>query len=346
MAKRRLITISYTPLNAAGGVPRFNRDLHSAFPDRECLHFSWIDLPWASEGYVSGVSEWERARILNEYLVRSKKVTAEDVVIGDGFWCESLDHLPYAVSHSHGIWSHLTHLDVIEGKAPDMVHHHLAQVDFRRRWRRRRKHMTAVSNFIAEQMRLQWGFEVDRVINNGVDTSVYDYSDVAVPMDRSLVIHGVNDASNENKGWRHIKELEEHLDADVMSLDGAFDRFQARGDRPWTKPEVLAQADLVVHPSAFEGNSFFVAESLACGVPVVGYDVGFLYDVRNGPLSSVMDRSKRSPALTLETAQYMLADSDRLSRASRVARIIAKTRLDISLFREGWRSYIEEIEHA
>jgi hypothetical protein len=81
----RLITVSYTALNAGGGVPAFNRALHSAFPDRQVLHFCWRDFPW-HDSVGERVTEWDRARLLNEYLVKSRMVTSDDVVVGDGFW--------------------------------------------------------------------------------------------------------------------------------------------------------------------------------------------------------------------------------------------------------------------
>ena len=110
----RLVTISFTPLDARGGVPAFNRALHSAFPDRTCVHHSWWDFPWHIE--MEHLPEWEKARALNHYLVAKRLVTADDVIVADGFWADGLDHLPLAVSHSHGIWSHLTKDDVDAGR--------------------------------------------------------------------------------------------------------------------------------------------------------------------------------------------------------------------------------------
>lgn len=336
-------------------MPAFNRALHAAFPDRECLHFCWSDFPWHPEVDERGETEWGRARILNEYLVRSRKVTSDDVVVADGFWADGLSHLPLAISHSHGIWSHLTHEEALAGKAPDMPLHHATQVAFRRRWIEAGRHITAVSDFIADQMRLQWGFVVDRVINNGVDTTLYrPWSESGGRfdgIDRPLIVHGVNDPSNANKGWDHIQFLRDEaragrLDAVVMNLDEQHAWFESISGRSWAKPYAFAQADLVVHPSGYEGNSMFVAEALSCGLPVVGYDVGFLYTLRNGPLCGVMRREDRSPQHTLETVQWMLSDRIRLERAGRVARIIATQHLDIERFRNNWRSYIGVIEDA
>ena len=343
---RRLITISYTGLDAGGGVPKFNRDLHAAFPDRECLHFCWDDFPWKDEFPYH--TEIGRARTLNEYLVKSRLITSDDVVVADGFWAADLYHLPFAISHSHGIWSHLTLEDVQAGKAPDMPQNHAIQVEFRRRWIERGKHITAVSAFIANEMERQWGFKVDRVIDNGVDTGVYAPAEIRIDRSRPLVIHGVNDPSNENKGWSHIQELREHLDADVLSLDEAFTRFSLRSDHRWTKPDVLAQADLVVHPSGFEGNSMFIAESLSCGVPIVAYDVGYLFDYGIDDLKNdcgmIIDRRTRSPEVTLSACRDILSlPPEYRTTMGHWSRVMAPT---IDHFNSQWRSYIKEIENA
>lgn len=352
---RRIITISYTGLHAGGGVPKFNRDIHAAFPERIRRHFCWEDFPWHIEIDARGETEWGRARILNEYLVRNKMITEDDVVIADGFWAAGLEHLPFAVSHSHGIWSHLTFEDVQAGKHPDMREHHIAQVSFRKRWIDLGKHITAVSDFIADQMRLQWGFEVDRVINNGVDTERYQ----PLPRthylgDRPLIIHGVNDRGNVNKGWDHIDLLERSLDAYVFSLDEAYSRFLMFSDRQWQKHEILSQADLVVHPSGYEGNSMFVAEALSSGAPLVCYDVGFAYWMgRNltwaDRVGAIMPRVTRSPETTLAWTRHVLdslsSDAERATvRAN--SRRIAEWHLDISRFVAEWRSYVEEIENG
>lgn len=340
----RIVTISFTPLDAAGGVPKFNRDLHAAFPDRECLHFSWWDYPWAIE--MEGTPEWEKARILNHALVQGRKLRSDDVVVADGFWADGLQHMPNVVSHSHGIWSHLTKEDVDAKKPPDMPYHHAAQVNFRRRWIDLKKHITAVSDFIANEMDRQWGYKVERVINNGVDTSKFVPTTSRFPRKRPIILHGVNDRGNVNKGWDHIQLLidrsqtDPEVVAEVLSLDEMVERYG--GPKEWA----LSQGDIFVHPSGYEGNSMMVAEALACGLPIVGYDVGFLWGVRNMLGLQVMPRTERSPEKTLENVKIVLEAPDLFSVMGEISRGTAEEYLSIERFRSSWREYVEEIERG
>lgn len=335
----RIVTISFTPLDAPGGVPQFNRDLHAAFPDRDVVHYSWWDFPWYIE--VESQPEWEKARTLNHYLVSSGKLKADDIVIGDGFWVDGLQHMKRAISHSHGIWSHLIKEDVDAGKRPENEFHHAAQVAFRRRWLEIGRRMTAVSDFIADQMELQWGFQVDRVINNGVDTEKFVPTSSRFRRDKQIIIHGVNDRSNTNKGWDHIEALDlrsktdPELAVEVLSLDQMIEKYG--GPKEWA----LSQADLFVHPSGYEGNSMMVAEALSCGLPTVGYEVGALADPNASVVGYVVERHLRSPQKTVELVKHILSYG--MSCASN-ARQYAVEKLSLAGFNRNWREYVENVE--
>jgi glycosyltransferase involved in cell wall biosynthesis len=338
----RIVTISFTPLDAPGGVPKFNRDLHAAFLHRERLHFSWWDFPWCLE--MEHLPEWEKARTLNHYLIQSRKLLPDDVVIADGFWADGLQHLEKAVSHSHGIWSHLTKEDVLAGKQPENPYHHAAQMTFRQRWTELGKRLTAVSDFIADEMYRQWGFNA-RVINNGVNTEEWTPRSYYLKRNRPLIIHGVNDRGNVNKGWDHIEYLKKNLDADVLSLDEAAEFVSG------TKRFAMQQADFVVHPSGYEGNSMFVAEALSSGTPVVGYDVGFLWKKKrdHGMLDTglIMSRADRTMYMTEIGAQtelgILIQYPEMHTRKRLKAREVAVEELSIERFGREWRSYIQDI---
>lgn len=351
---RRLVTISYTGLNSGGGVPKFNRDLHSAFHDRQCLHFCWFDFPYASQVDSRGETEWGRAALLNSYLISSRLITHDDVIVADGFWASGLETFPYAISHSHGIWSHLTHEDVLAGRQPDMPAHHAAQVTFRQRWSFLRKHLTAVSKFIAHELDQQWKIRVDRIINNAVDPNVFDVADYKFKeIPRPLIIHGVNDPHNINKGADHIKALCHSIDAKIMSLDEAVKTFAFFSDDGYAdKAKVLAQADMFVHPSGFEGNSMMVAEALSCGLPFAGYNVGLMWELQQSltwpeRVGVIENRSMRSPEQTVrmvEVVLEMLQTSETLLKSN--ARQTALKYCSIDRFRADWRSYVDDIENA
>ncbi len=331
----RIVTISFTPLDAPGGVPKFNRDLHAAFPGWECVHYSWWDFPWCIE--MEHLPEWEKARTLNHYLVQSRKLDRQDVVIADGFWADGLQHMTKAVSHSHGIWSHLTKEDVDANRPPENPFHHAAQVNFRRRWIELRKPITAVSDFIANEMERQWGYRVDRVINNGVDTSKYIPTWKKMERRSLLVIHGVNDKGNLNKGWDHIEAvIKKNPNCDVLSLDEAVQHHG--GPKEW----ILSHADVVVHPSGYEGNSMFIAESLACGVPVVGYDVGYLWK-RRAQLGTVIDRTQRSPEFTAQAVCDLLENKPLMEHAGKLGREFALEDLSSEVFARNWQEYVETL---
>ena len=87
----------------------------------------------------------------------------------------------------------------------------------------------------------------------------------------------------------------------------------------------------------------FIAESLACGVPVVGYDVGFLGGGLHYPVGVIMNRNNRSPETTLQGVRTALAGD--LQQWSKNARAVAKTHLSIEHFNYSWREYVSLVEN-
>lgn len=348
---RRIVTISYTPIDAPGGVPRWNRDFHSSFigaspGQREvysAVHYSWWDHPASSDGLANQrMSEPEKAKALNLYLLQKRLVTPEDVVVADGFWLAGLEHFPRAVSVCHGIWGHLTKADVDAGKQPENPYLHAAQVEFRRKCHDRGTHMVAVSNFIADEIKMQWGWTVP-VINTGID--LQKWRPVERPYTRNphrpIIIHGVNDHGNVNKGWDHVEALREHLKgiAFVHSLDDLKVTLKLSSE------EAFSMADLCVIPSGFEGNSLFALEALACDLPVVCYNVGLPYkawaDRQDGKIGRVLDRRKRSPGLTASTVKTAILQIANGNRPVFCEPRKWVSQFSIESFRQEWRDYVE-----
>lgn len=338
---RQIVLVSFTALNAGGGVPRWNRDFIAGFPGTK--HYSYDDLPTLNK---QGFGEWDCARLLGSWLYSTRRVTRDTIVISDGFWGEYLSALGMnVISVAHGIWSHLTKEDVDAGKQPEFPVHHVFQVNHRGDHIRRGGKIVAVSRFIQEQMKLQWGFD-STVINNAIDLEKFKPLLSRAPRERPLVIHGV---TNSNKGFEHIKRLEQVLDgvADVMLMDTAAERL---GYSQEEKYKVIGEADLIVQPSAYEGNSYFILEALASDVPVVAYNVGLLNSIstiakENGIqaiIGSIIDRKYRSPDETAKVGKFIL-DSVVRDRSPYNPREVASL-FSIERFHVEWRKYLEDYE--
>jgi glycosyltransferase involved in cell wall biosynthesis len=337
---RNIVLISYTPLDASGGVPRWNRDFVAGFPGTK--HYSWWDVLPSVGGKDANIPEWDKARILNQWLIWSKRVTKDDVIIVDGFWGLGLEEYD-VISVAHGIWSHLTQKDVEAGKQPEFPVHNKVQSEYRKKHLERGGKIVAVSDFIANQMKLQWGFESE-VINNAIDLEKFrPVQKMSNWTDSRLVIHGV---TTHNKGFDHIEAVKNALpNDDVMLLDEAAAFLEL------PKYEALANADLVVQPSAYEGNSYFVLETLACDVPIVAYDVGLLYSIstiakNNGIIpciGSIINRDFRSPEETAKVAKFIL-DSVSRERSLYNPRKVAEL-FSIQNFHEQWKGYLTRHEN-
>lgn len=330
-----VVTISYTPLDASGGVPRFNRDINRTFAghmDFTCQHYSWWDICQAQmwDPNSQDALEWDKAQVLNSWLRWTKKVTRETVIIADSFWAGGLEDLPFCISHQHGNWSHTTYDDVKAGIEPEFPVHAKMQENFRRKYVKAGRKLTTVSDFISYQMSMQWGFE-SQVINNGIDLKSFAPRPKRTN-GRPLIIHFV---TNSNKGYDHIAAVKKRVDADVMLLDEAAAQFMQ------PKYEVLARADLVVHPSAHEGNSYAVLETLACGVPIVTYDVGLMHQARkhHAEIGYIIPRIDRSPDETADTVIRALEDKDRKNLDPRGW----VSQFSIEKFQESWRSYVDDL---
>lgn len=346
--KRRPVLISFTHLNAGGGVPRWNRDFIAGFPG--AVHFSWDDMPKGPPGVTN---EWDAAFALNTWLHMNKKVTADDIIIADGFWGERLSDLGYnVISVAHGIWSHLTIEDVKLGRQPEFPFHHAKQVEHRRKHLARGNPIVAVSDFISYQMKCQWDFD-SITINNAIDLEKFKPATAQEWGswhwdDDPAIIHGVTTA---NKGFDHIEAVKKAIPppGQVMLLDEA--------EKDWQIPkyDCLKLAHLVVQPSAYEGNSYFVLETLASGTPIVAYDVGLLWSIkeiakRNGVepcIGAVIPRKYRSPQETAKVTKFIcdsiVRDSSR-GRNQYNPRQVAEL-FSLKRFHDEWRSYLEDYEY-
>lgn len=323
-----VILVSYTQLGAGGGVPRFNRDLIHALPNGK--HYSWFDMLKELKRPDSNIHEWDKARALNGWLKATKRIKPDDIVIADGFWGLGLEDHKNVVSVAHGNWSHTTADDVAAGIPPEFPLHAAVQLEYRKKLLDRGGKIVSVSDFIADQCKLQWGFDLP-VINNGIDLSKFVPTTDPKKRSRPVLIHGCTSA---NKGLDHIDQVRKDVNADVLLLDEAPQFFSM------PKYPALSQADLVIVPSAHEGFGYFTLEALAMNVPVVAYDVGLMYLARkeNAPVGVIMDRKTRSKEHTAHEVR----------RALTALKIVGSeprewaSKFSIESFRQNWLGYLSQ----
>lgn len=144
------------------------------------------------------------------------------------------------------------------------------------------------------------GFE-RRVIPYGLPTDVFQPFDKAavrrelgVPEDAKVVLFGAASVHNRRKGFRYLLDALEDLAAKgaqnvVLAVFGEFGGDQPRLPFPVipagyvTEEAQLAflfsMADVYVLPSVEDNLPNVVLESLACGTPVVGFDIGGIPDM-------------------------------------------------------------------
>lgn len=188
----------------------------------------------------------------------------------------------------------------------------------------------------AKQSPLLSGFEV-RIIPNGLETDVFKPKDMGVardafnlPGDKKIIMFGsMNADTDKRKGFHYLKqslkilpEMEDiKSDKLCLAVFGASEskdiaefpfevRFLGKIDRDSSLALAYSAADVFVLPSLQDNSPLTVLESLACGTPVVGFDVGGIPDIVehkvNGYLASYKD-----PSSLAEGIKWTLEDEER-----------------------------------
>jgi glycosyltransferase involved in cell wall biosynthesis len=333
----KIVLVSFTPIEDPGGVPRWCRDFRDGFPKGSVVHYSWSDVVH-DVGRDYDLPEWEKARCLSNWLKFKRKVERDDIIVGDGFWADGFN-ADRTVSVCHGNWSHTTAADVAKGIPPEFPRHHEAQLEFRLRFSGLGGRLVSVSDFIASQCYIQWGLRMP-VINNGIDLEKFVPSSIRVHRERPLIIHGV---TNSNKGFDHIDALKFEAsnpcrEWDVMLLDDVARYLKI------PKYDALAQADLVVIPSAHEGNSYFLLETLASNIPIVAYDVGLLYRAfRESPqpsLGRIIAREERDARNFASKASHLMTSTTNWRPFIQSREWVSQ--FSVQEFQRNWREYLEK----
>jgi glycosyltransferase involved in cell wall biosynthesis len=156
--------------------------------------------------------------------------------------------------------------------------------------------VVGLSRWLAEEARSSTLFASRRVVNlpNPIDTNVFaPYKQslarelLCLPKDKKLVCFGAMSASDPRKGFKELSaalSMLDHNDIELMVFGGSQPK-EPQGFR--NKAYYLGQlhddvslrvlysaADVMVVPSLQDNLSNVIMEALACGIPVVGYQIG------------------------------------------------------------------------
>ena len=208
-----------------------------------------------------------------------------------------------------------------------------------------------------------------RAIPNGIDTKVFQPGDKAqlrreldIDEGRVVLLWGTHQLTDLRKGGDVIAKLAETLPSEFRDrvtllafgsgTEALPEQLPGMDVRPFgfvkTDEEmarVLSAADILLFPSRADNLPFTVMEALACGLPVVAFDVGGIPEmVRDGDTGFLVP--------PFEIDQFVgkvldLADSDEIRhRMAQDCRRIAVAEYGIDLMADRYLSLYEEIQSS
>lgn len=242
-----------------GGVSKFAMYLQWAIPELEL--YAWEDLPRWQE-HELGTQDWEKAPLLNAWLLEQGIADKNTIVICDGWWGMGLEgKVARLISVCHGSYAGAM---VEHMKNPWDDGFLLGQsVRYQEKfWRESGCEIVAVSPSAARELRLLANLG-SVVIPNGVDLNIFRPTG---KKKEGLILEVTG--GHPAKGAAIVKELKEqgyHIEPFGIQ-DGNLEHEAAR----W------AQATIAFFPSHYEGFNFALAEAMACDCKIVAYWTGIV----------------------------------------------------------------------
>jgi len=151
------------------------------------------------------------------------------------------------------------------------------------------------------------------VIHNGVDTFIFKLlnkencrKELHLPTEKKIILYVANGGKNNIwKGWNYVKEIakryENNKEIIFLCVGGREDKKHTDQNILYipfvSEPNNMAQyysaADILLFPSLAESFGLVLVESLACGTPVVSFEVGIVSEIvthkKNGYVAKYRD---------------------------------------------------------
>lgn len=231
--------------------------------------------------------------------------------------------------------------------------------------------VVAPSHWLADCARKSslFGTKTIEVIHNCLDTKQFKPFDrkyareqLILPVNKKLVLFGaINATSEHRKGFdllrRSIVQLKESIRTNVELV--VFGSDEPVGRPVFGLPvhylgkinddnklaAIYSAVDLMVVPSREDNLPNTVLESIACGTPVVAFDVGGIPDMIahkvNGYLATPLDTADLANGI-----EWILADEERYSELSRRARLKTETTFSPEIITKQYVSLYKSITRA
>lgn len=221
------------------------------------------------------------------------------------------------VSVVHGTWKEFA----IRNDWPSFCHGEVADQDVQ--WKRKNVICAAVSHASARQLKQHHGVEAKAVIYNCVDTGLY------VPKQPSnkkpVIVYAAND---KNKGSDRAHQ--------INLLIG--DKFEMRylGARPGQEQDKFVQADIYIHPSRYEGNSFACLEAMSCDIPGVYTKCGLMEDMDAKDVGGIVPWDA-SPKVLADEIVRVYEERDKYHPREWVLK-----NATFEIFKDKWTNFLKE----
>lgn len=270
-----------------GGVAKFGWYLQRAIP--AVAIFAWEDFPDWQE-YELKAKDWEKAPLLNAWLLEEGHIDGDTIAVVDGFWGLGLEgKVERLVSVCHGSFAGA----MVEHMKNSWDDGFLLGQSVRHQeafWRDSGCEIVAVSRNAARELKLLSGLDAT-VIENGIDLEIF--------RPRSMLRSGILEATGgiPAKGAAIVEELK--------SMGYLSQPFGITSGDLEEEAERWSEANVALFPSHYEGNSYALLEAMACDCGVVGYWTGFVPDILHPHSAGFFtdDHSAEAFAHAIDTAR-------------------------------------------
>ena len=195
---------------------------------------------------------------------------------------------------------------------------------------------------------------------NCIDTQVFSPLEKIVarkasdiPQNARVVLFGADSNLDKRKGYDLLLEALEHLknngEDNIFCLffgqhEGEFSIYPSHSlgqIKQELLPAVYASADVFICPSREDNLPNTIMESLSCGTPVVGFDVGGIPDMVEHLVSGYIAKAEDAEDLA-KGIQYVLADEELRKKMSVAARKTAEERYSMSVVARQYKELYKQ----